>query len=91
MQMFSGLTPGLLIPSFPLQIPGEHKRIWLKSMSSHSLLLLRLLVDTVMHFPQSLEEVTVTVSDERMWVRNHVEEEGNISYHLTVTAVPVSL
>lgn len=40
-------------------------------------LLLRLLVDTVTHFPQSLEEVTVTVSDERMWVRNHVEEEGN--------------
>lgn len=40
-------------------------------------LLLRLLVDTVTHFPQSLEEVTVTVSDERMWVRNHMEEEGN--------------
>lgn len=37
---------------------------------------LRLLVDTVVHFPPSLEEVTVSVSDERMWVRNHVEEEG---------------
>ncbi|KAM8733278.1 cell cycle checkpoint control protein RAD9A [Acanthopagrus latus] len=35
----------------------------------------RLLVDTVVHFPPSLEEVTVSVSDERMWVRNHVEEE----------------
>uniref|UniRef100_A0A8C7WSV6 Cell cycle checkpoint control protein RAD9A n=1 Tax=Oryzias sinensis TaxID=183150 RepID=A0A8C7WSV6_9TELE len=38
----------------------------------------RVLVDTVAHFPPSLEEVTVTVSDERMWVRNHVEDEtGN--------------
>ncbi|XP_004073282.1 cell cycle checkpoint control protein RAD9A [Oryzias latipes] len=35
----------------------------------------RVLVDTVAHFPPSLEEVTVTVSDERMWVRNHVEDE----------------
>ncbi|XP_068181342.1 cell cycle checkpoint control protein RAD9A isoform X2 [Antennarius striatus] len=35
----------------------------------------RVLVDTVMHFPPSLEEVTVSVSDDRMWVRNHVEEE----------------
>ncbi|XP_028272448.1 cell cycle checkpoint control protein RAD9A [Parambassis ranga] len=39
----------------------------------------RLLVDTVMHFPPSLEEVTVSVSDERMWVRNHVEEEAEQS------------
>lgn len=33
-----------------------------------------------MHFPPSLEEVTVSVSDERMWVRNHVEEEGNLFF-----------
>ncbi|CAK6972733.1 cell cycle checkpoint control protein RAD9A [Scomber scombrus] len=39
----------------------------------------RLLVDTVVHFPPSLEEVTVSVSDERMWVRNHVEEEAEQS------------
>ncbi|XP_008281847.1 cell cycle checkpoint control protein RAD9A isoform X2 [Stegastes partitus] len=39
----------------------------------------RLLVDTVVHFPASLEEVTVSVSDERMWVRNHVEEEAEQS------------
>ncbi|KAL3973105.1 DNA cross-link repair 1C protein [Sarotherodon galilaeus] len=39
----------------------------------------RLLVDTVIHFPPSLEEVTVSVSDERMWVRNHVEEEAEAS------------
>uniref|UniRef100_A0A3P8SWP5 Cell cycle checkpoint control protein n=1 Tax=Amphiprion percula TaxID=161767 RepID=A0A3P8SWP5_AMPPE len=39
----------------------------------------RLLVDTVVHFPSSLEEVTVSVSDERMWVRNHVEEEAEQS------------
>ncbi|XP_026213097.1 cell cycle checkpoint control protein RAD9A [Anabas testudineus] len=39
----------------------------------------RLLVDTVMHFPPSLEEVTVSVSDERMWVRNHIDEEGEQS------------
>lgn len=31
-----------------------------------------------MHFPPSLEEVTVSVSDERMWVRNHVEEQGSL-------------
>ncbi|KAM4732721.1 cell cycle checkpoint control protein RAD9A [Anableps anableps] len=39
----------------------------------------RVLVDTVVHFPTSLEEVTVTVSDERMWVRNHVEDEAERS------------
>ncbi|XP_044061234.1 cell cycle checkpoint control protein RAD9A isoform X2 [Siniperca chuatsi] len=39
----------------------------------------RLLVDTVMHFPPSLEEVTVSVSDERMWIRNHVEDESDQS------------
>ncbi|XP_072251754.1 cell cycle checkpoint control protein RAD9A isoform X2 [Leuresthes tenuis] len=39
----------------------------------------RLLVDTVVHFPPSLEEVTLTVSDERMWVRNHVEDEAERS------------
>lgn len=37
---------------------------------------LRVLVDTVVHFPTSLEELTVTVSDDRMWVRNHVEDEA---------------
>ncbi|XP_026185509.1 cell cycle checkpoint control protein RAD9A isoform X1 [Mastacembelus armatus] len=39
----------------------------------------RLLVDTVVHFPSSLEEVTVSVSDERMWVRNHVDDEAEQS------------
>ncbi|KAI3351717.1 hypothetical protein L3Q82_020549, partial [Scortum barcoo] len=39
----------------------------------------RLLVDTVVHFPLSLEEVTVSVSDERMWFRNHVEDEAERS------------
>ncbi|XP_074504841.1 cell cycle checkpoint control protein RAD9A [Sebastes fasciatus] len=39
----------------------------------------RLLVDTVVLFPPSLEEVTVSVSDERMWFRNHVEEEADQS------------
>ncbi|XP_030251861.1 cell cycle checkpoint control protein RAD9A [Sparus aurata] len=43
----------------------------------------RLLVDTVVHFPPSLEEVTVSVSDERMWVRNHVEEEDRSKSMLT--------
>ncbi|KAM3613050.1 uncharacterized protein V6R79_019406 [Siganus canaliculatus] len=43
----------------------------------------RLLVDTVVHFPPSLEEVTVSVSDERMWVRNHVEEEDRAKAMLT--------
>lgn len=39
----------------------------------------RLLVDTVAHFPPSLEEVTLSVSDERMWFRNHVEEDAEPS------------
>ncbi|XP_015231655.1 PREDICTED: cell cycle checkpoint control protein RAD9A [Cyprinodon variegatus] len=39
----------------------------------------RVLVDTVAHFPTSLEEVTVTVNDERMWVRNYVEDESERS------------
>ncbi|KAM9795494.1 cell cycle checkpoint control protein RAD9A [Neosynchiropus ocellatus] len=39
----------------------------------------RLLVDTVVHFPPSLEEVTLSVSDDRMWFRNHVEDEAERS------------
>uniref|UniRef100_A0A8C6THF5 Cell cycle checkpoint control protein n=1 Tax=Neogobius melanostomus TaxID=47308 RepID=A0A8C6THF5_9GOBI len=39
----------------------------------------RLLVDTVVHFPPSLEEVTLSVSDNRMWFRNHVEEDAEPS------------
>ncbi|XP_035504946.1 cell cycle checkpoint control protein RAD9A isoform X2 [Scophthalmus maximus] len=39
----------------------------------------RLLVDTVVHFPPSLEEVTVAVSDDRMWFRNHVDDEAELS------------
>lgn len=36
----------------------------------------RLLVDTVLHFPPSLEEVSVSVSGERVWFRNHVDDEA---------------
>ncbi|XP_029917623.1 cell cycle checkpoint control protein RAD9A [Myripristis murdjan] len=39
----------------------------------------RVLVDTVVHFPLSLEEVTVSLSDERVWFRNHVEDEAEQS------------
>lgn len=39
----------------------------------------RLLVDTVVHFPPALEEVTLSVSDDRMWFRNHVEEDAEPS------------
>lgn len=39
----------------------------------------RLLVDTVVHFPPSLEEVTLSVSDDRMWFRNHVDEDAEPS------------
>ncbi|XP_063732857.1 cell cycle checkpoint control protein RAD9A isoform X2 [Eleginops maclovinus] len=39
----------------------------------------RLLVDTVVHFSPSLEEVTVSVSDDQMWVKNHVEDEADRS------------
>ncbi|KAL0974204.1 hypothetical protein UPYG_G00217060 [Umbra pygmaea] len=35
----------------------------------------RLLVDTVLHFPPALEEVTLSVSGERVWFRNHLEDE----------------
>ncbi|KAJ8269393.1 hypothetical protein COCON_G00120000 [Conger conger] len=36
----------------------------------------RLLVDTVLHFPSSLEEVSVSVSGEQVCFRNHVEEKA---------------
>ncbi|CDQ86564.1 unnamed protein product [Oncorhynchus mykiss] len=39
----------------------------------------RLLVDTVLHFPPSLEEVSVSVSGERVWFRNHVDDEAEQS------------
>ncbi|CAL8356912.1 unnamed protein product [Merluccius merluccius] len=39
----------------------------------------RVLADTVLNFPPSLEEVTVTVSDERVWFRNHVDQEAELS------------
>ncbi|XP_008325261.2 cell cycle checkpoint control protein RAD9A isoform X1 [Cynoglossus semilaevis] len=43
----------------------------------------RLLVDTVMHFPSSLDEVTVSVNADRMWFRNHVDEETESKAMLT--------
>ncbi|XP_048826593.1 cell cycle checkpoint control protein RAD9A [Brienomyrus brachyistius] len=39
----------------------------------------KLLVDTVLHFPPSLEEVRVSVNDERVLFRNHVEDEAEQS------------
>ncbi|XP_029517961.1 cell cycle checkpoint control protein RAD9A isoform X3 [Oncorhynchus nerka] len=39
----------------------------------------RLLVDTVLHFPPSLEEVSVSVSGERVCFRNHVDDEAEQS------------
>ncbi|XP_041088052.1 cell cycle checkpoint control protein RAD9A isoform X2 [Polyodon spathula] len=39
----------------------------------------RLLADMVVHFPPSLEEVNVTVSRERMQLRNHLEDEQDAS------------
>ncbi|KAL4641712.1 cell cycle checkpoint control protein RAD9A [Arapaima gigas] len=39
----------------------------------------KLLVDTVLHFPPSLEEVTLSVNNERVWFRNHVEEDIELS------------
>ncbi|KAJ0002986.1 hypothetical protein NQD34_008135 [Periophthalmus magnuspinnatus] len=48
----------------------------------------RLLVDTVVHFPPSLEEITLSVSDDRMWFKNHVEEDaGSLFLHKTVILV----
>uniref|UniRef100_A0A8C7H788 Cell cycle checkpoint control protein n=1 Tax=Oncorhynchus kisutch TaxID=8019 RepID=A0A8C7H788_ONCKI len=39
----------------------------------------RLLVDTVLHFPPSLDEVSVSVSGERVCFRNHVDDEAEQS------------
>ncbi|XP_039623472.1 cell cycle checkpoint control protein RAD9A [Polypterus senegalus] len=39
----------------------------------------KLLVDTVMNFPATLEEVNVTVTGERVLFRNHLEEEQDIT------------
>lgn len=46
---------------------------------------LRVLVDTVVHFPSSVEEVTMTANNERLWVRNHVEDEAGGKTRLTVS------
>ena len=68
---------------------------FLSFLKAHILfpLTLRLLVDTVVHFPPSLEEVTVSVSDERMWVRNHVEEEGEfvVCFFHRILQIQISL
>lgn len=39
----------------------------------------RLMVDTVLHFPPSLEEVNLSVSSDRVWLRNHVEDDTDPS------------
>ncbi|XP_050983691.1 cell cycle checkpoint control protein RAD9A isoform X2 [Labeo rohita] len=39
----------------------------------------RLMVDTVLHFPPSLEEVNLSVSSDRVWLRNHVEDDSDSS------------
>lgn len=39
----------------------------------------RLWVDTVLHFPPSLEEVNVSVNGEQVWLRNHLEEDADPS------------
>ncbi|XP_062856278.1 cell cycle checkpoint control protein RAD9A [Trichomycterus rosablanca] len=39
----------------------------------------RLWVDTVLHFPSSLEEVKVSVSGDRVWLRNHVDDDADPS------------
>ncbi|XP_027010455.1 cell cycle checkpoint control protein RAD9A [Tachysurus fulvidraco] len=39
----------------------------------------RLWVDTVLHFPPSLDEVNVSVSSDRVWLRNHVEDDADSS------------
>ncbi|XP_016426477.1 cell cycle checkpoint control protein RAD9A-like [Sinocyclocheilus rhinocerous] len=39
----------------------------------------RLMVDTVLHFPPSLEEVNLSVSSNRVWLRNHVEDDADSS------------
>lgn len=37
-------------------------------------------MDTVLHFPPSLEEVNLSVSSDRVWLRNHVEDDSGISH-----------
>ncbi|XP_016411168.1 cell cycle checkpoint control protein RAD9A [Sinocyclocheilus rhinocerous] len=37
----------------------------------------RLMVDTVLHFPPSLDEVNLSVSSDRVWLRNHVEDDAD--------------
>lgn len=44
-----------------------------------------------MHFPPSLEEVTVSVSDERMWVRNHMEEHGTLLFSISPAKITVDI
>lgn len=79
------LEKGEMICSYQIKTcctPSAHKLnatlVSTVQLTLCSSLLVRLLVDTVTHFPPSLEEVTVSVNDERMWVRNHVEEHGSL-------------
>lgn len=36
-------------------------------------------MDTVLHFPPSQEEVNLSVSSDRVWLRTHVEDDAGIS------------
>ncbi|XP_029517960.1 cell cycle checkpoint control protein RAD9A isoform X2 [Oncorhynchus nerka] len=59
--------------SSPVILPPMHHFDFSFFLSS------RLLVDTVLHFPPSLEEVSVSVSGERVCFRNHVDDEAEQS------------
>ncbi|KAF5904955.1 cell cycle checkpoint control protein RAD9A, partial [Clarias magur] len=50
----------------------------------------RLWVDTVLHFPPSLEEVCVSVSGDRVWLRNHVEDAADSSSKAMMTELCLS-
>lgn len=38
-------------------------------------------MDTVLHFPPSLEEVNLSVTNDRVWLRNHIEDDAGISVY----------
>lgn len=37
----------------------------------------------MLHFPPSLEEVNLSVSNDRVWLRNHIEDDAGISVKCT--------
>ncbi|KTG40236.1 hypothetical protein cypCar_00030021 [Cyprinus carpio] len=62
-----------------IQLNSEKNRLTITLHCKHGKMHFLLMVDTVLHFPPSLEEVNLSVSSDRVWLRNHVEDDADSS------------